>query len=481
MVRVRFAPSPTGYMHVGNARTALFNFLFARNLGGKFILRVEDTDTERHLEEAVRVIYDSLKWMGLDWDEGPDIGGPYGPYRQSERLDIYRRFIKELKEKDLVYECFCSAKELENMRRQQLERGEPPRYTGKCRNLTEEEKERLRKEGRKPALRFKVPDKWIEWTDLVKGKIKIHSSQLGGDFVIVRPNGVPVYNFAVVIDDALMRISHVIRGEDHISNTPKQILLYEALGFEVPEFAHLPMILGQDKKKLSKRHGAVSVSQFKEDGYLPEALVNFLALLGWYPKDGKEVMTLKELISKFDIKDVSRSNAIFNVEKLNWLNREHMKRYSDKELTDLLIPYYKRAGFDVEGIEFEKLVKITSAIRDYLSKLSEAPKYAEVFFKDEFELEPEALDFMKNHEESLSVVESFLQLVEQEEVLDGQVFKKLVKKVQKKLKVRGKKLYMPLRICLTGRMSGVELDKLVEILGKDRVKERLERSLKRMS
>jgi glutamyl-tRNA synthetase len=226
-VRVRFAPSPTGFMHVGNARTALFNYLFARHNNGTFILRIEDTDTERHSEEAVKVIYEALKWMGLDWDEGPDRGGPYGPYRQSERLNIYKEFIEKLKEKGLVYECYCTQEELEQMRKEQLERGEPPRYTGKCRHLTEAEKEKLRAEGRKPVLRFKVPeDRVVKFKDLVKGEIEINSRQLGGDFVIVRSNGMPVYNFVVVVDDALMKITHVIRGEDHISNTPKQLLLY---------------------------------------------------------------------------------------------------------------------------------------------------------------------------------------------------------------------------------------------------------------
>jgi len=333
-IRVRFAPSPTEFIHVGNARTALFNFLFARHNNGTFILRIEDTDIERHSEEAVNVIYEALKWMGLNWDEGPDVGGEYGPYRQSERLDIYKKYFEELKGKGLVYECFCTPEELDTMRKEQLERGEPPRYTGKCRDLTEEEKERLRAEGRKPVLRFKVPeDRIISFNDLIKEEIEIHSKQLGGDFVIVRSNGMPVYNFVVVIDDALMKISHVIRGEDHISNTPKQILLHEALGFPVPQFAHLPMILGTDRSKLSKRHGSTSVKEFRDKGYLSEAFTNFLSLLGWYPKDGKENLSMEELIERFDIKDVNSAPAVFDTTKLNWMNQVYSNFLKLKNLS----------------------------------------------------------------------------------------------------------------------------------------------------
>ncbi|WP_456465695.1 glutamate--tRNA ligase [Desulfurobacterium sp.] len=471
-VRVRFAPSPTGFMHVGNARTALFNYLFAKHNNGTFILRIEDTDTERHNEEAVKVIYEALKWMGLDWDEGPEKGGNYGPYRQSERKEIYKKYIELLKEKDLVYECFCTKEELDAMRQEQLSKGLPPRYTGKCRHLTEKEKEKLRAEGRKPVLRFKVPTgKTVTWKDLVKGTISISSEQLGGDFVIVRSNGMPVYNFVVVIDDALMKISHVIRGEDHISNTPKQILLYEALGFEAPEFAHLPMILGEDRSKLSKRHGSTSVAEFKEKGYLPEAFTNFLALLGWYPKDGKEILSMEELIERFDIKDVNSSPAIFNFEKLNWMNKEYIKSYDIKKLTKLIIPYLEEAGYEVEKFDFDWLTKVVEATRDYFTLLSDAPTYMETFLKDEFEIEKEALNFM--NEERLNVVKHFVEKVYQLDELNAETFKKAVKETGKELKAKGKNLFMPIRIALTGKMKGVELDILVSLLGKERVLKRL--------
>ncbi|WP_456454950.1 glutamate--tRNA ligase [Thermovibrio sp.] len=481
-VRVRFAPSPTGFMHVGNARTALFNYLFARHHRGKFILRIEDTDLERHSEEAVKVIYEALKWMGIEWDEGPDVGGNYGPYRQSERKEIYKEYIEKLKEKGLVYECFCTPEELEKIRKEQLERGEPPRYTGKCRNLTEEEKEKLRKEGRKPVLRFKVPkDRVIKFKDLVKGEIEINSNQLGGDFVIVRSNGMPVYNFVVVIDDALMEITHVIRGEDHISNTPKQILLYEALGFKVPQFAHLPMILGSDRSKLSKRHGATSVKEFKEKGYLSEAFVNFLALLGWYPKDGKEVLSMEELIERFDIKDVNSAPAVFDTTKLNWLNQVYIRRYPLSKLTELTIPYLERAGLNPEKFPRKWLEKVIEVIREYFTTLSDAPKYAELFLKDEIEIEPEALKFLKENPQRVEVIKLFYdKLKEFSKEIDQESFKALVKEVGKELKAKGKNLFMPIRIGITGKTSGVELPILAELLGRERLIKRLEKSLSQL-
>jgi len=481
-VRVRFAPSPTGFMHVGNARTALFNYLFARHHGGDFVLRIEDTDTERHSEEAVRVIYEALKWMGLDWDEGPDRGGPYGPYRQSERLEIYREFIEKLRKKGLVYECYCTQEELEQMRKEQLERGEPPRYTGRCRHLTEEEKAKLRAEGRKPVLRFKVPqDRVIRFKDLVKGEIEINSRQLGGDFVIVRSNGMPVYNFVVVVDDALMKITHVIRGEDHISNTPKQLLLYEALGFEPPEFAHLPMILGPDRSKLSKRHGSTSVREFKEKGYLPEAFTNFLALLGWYPKDGKEILSIKELIERFDIRDVNSAPAVFDTAKLNWMNQVYIRSYPIDRLTELIIPYLEKAGFDLSAFDRSWLERVVEVTREYFTVLSDAPVYMEVFLKDDFEIDEEAEKFIAENPDRLKVIELFYnRLRDFEGELDAGAFKRLVKEVGKELGVKGKNLFMPVRIGLTGKMSGVELPVLAELLGKERVLRRLENSLQRL-
>lgn len=474
-IRVRFAPSPTGFLHVGNARVALFNYLFARHNDGKFILRIEDTDIERHNEKAVDVIFRALKWMGLNWDEGPDVGGDFGPYRQSQRFDIYKRYAKTLLEKGLAYECFCTPEELESMRNEQIRKGEPPRYTGKCRSLTNEQKQKFLSEGRKPVLRFKVPEKTVIWNDLVKGRMVIDSNQLGGDFVIVRSNGIPMYNFAVVVDDTLMKISHVIRGEDHLSNTPKQILLYEAFGFQIPEFAHLPMILGSDKTKLSKRHGSTSVSDFERKGYLPEAFVNFLSLLGWYPEDGKEILSMNELIERFDLKDVNSSPAIFDVKKLNWMNEVYIRKYPIPKLTDLIVPYLKEANLDTSKFDRHWLEKAVAVTRDYMTVLSDAPKYMSELMTDEITISDDAMDFL--NPSRVEVIESFYERVKSMNALDSQSFKSALRSIGKELKVRGKELYMPIRIGITGKTKGIELDKLVDLLGKKRIEERLSRTL----
>ncbi len=474
-IRVRFAPSPTGFLHVGNARVALFNYLFARHNDGKFILRIEDTDIERHNEKAVDVIFRALKWMGLNWDEGPDVGGDFGPYRQSQRFDIYKRYAKLLLEKGLAYECFCTPEELESMRNEQIRKGEPPRYTGKCRSLTNEQKQKFLSEGRKPVLRFKVPEKTVIWNDLVKGRMVIDSNQLGGDFVIVRSNGIPMYNFAVVVDDTLMKISHVIRGEDHLSNTPKQILLYEAFGFQIPEFAHLPMILGSDKTKLSKRHGSTSVSDFERKGYLPEAFVNFLSLLGWYPEDGKEILSMNELIERFDLKDVNSSPAIFDVKKLNWMNEVYIRKYPIPKLTDLIVPYLKEANLDTSKFDRHWLEKAVAVTRDYMTVLSDAPKYMSELMTDEITISDDAMDFL--NPSRVEVIESFYERVKSMNALDSQSFKSALRSIGKELKVRGKELYMPIRIGITGKTKGIELDKLVDLLGKKRIEERLSRTL----
>ncbi|HHF43395.1 MAG TPA: glutamate--tRNA ligase, partial [Candidatus Aminicenantes bacterium] len=325
-VRVRFAPSPTGYLHVGNARTALFNWLFARQKRGAFILRVEDTDVERSRQEYYLRLMDDLRWLGLDWDEGPDIGGDYGPYRQSERLEIYRLYTQQLLEAGRAYYCFCSPEELEQARREALAAGRMPIYSGKCRHLSPEEAAARVARGEKAAVRLKTPDKGeVIFNDLVHGELHFQLEVIG-DPILVRSNGLPAYNYAVVIDDHLMEITHVIRGEDHISNTPRQILTYQALGWEPPQFAHLSMVMGEDNTRLSKRHGATSVDQFAQEGILPEALFNYLAFLGWSPPEGQEVLSREELVELFNLSRVSRSAAIFDYQKLYWLNRQHLKR-----------------------------------------------------------------------------------------------------------------------------------------------------------
>ena len=330
-VRVRIAPSPSGNLHVGTARTALFNYLYAKKVGGKFVLRIEDTDAERTSQAYIDNIFDSLKALGLNWDEGPDVGGPYGPYTQSERFDIYPKYVQILLEKGFAYECFCTPEELEAEKEEATKNKKAYVYSKKCENLTDIEKDRLRAEGRKPAIRFSVEkatkafhdSSIIHFDDLVKGDLH-QDTNLIGDFVIMKSNGSPTYNFAVVIDDMLMKISHIIRGEDHISNTFKQILIYEALGAEVPRFGHLGMILAPDRSKLSKRHGATAVSEFVEKGYLTDALINFVALLGWAPSDGNEIKSVDEIAQDFRINEVSSSNSIFEYDKLNWMNSQYI-------------------------------------------------------------------------------------------------------------------------------------------------------------
>jgi glutamyl-tRNA synthetase len=480
-LRVRFAPSPTGHLHVGNARTALFNYLFARHNGGTFVLRIEDTDIERHDEGALEKIYKCLRWMGIEWDEGPDIGGAYGPYRQSERMEIYRKFAEKLKTEGLAYECYCTPEELSAVRERQLKQGKPPRYPGTCRKLSSREKERLKREGRKPVLRFKVPeDRNIAFHDLVRGDIEINSAQLGGDFVILRSSGIPVYNFAVVVDDALMRITHVIRGEDHIPNTPKQLLLYEALGFEPPLFAHLPMILGTDRSKLSKRHGSTSVEEFMEKGYLSQAFTNFIALLGWYPKDGKEILSLAELVERFELKDVSRAPAVFDTAKLNWMNQVYMRNCPVSKLTELIIPFLERAGYSVSGIDRHWLEMAVSAVRDYMVTLSDAGKALDVFLNDDIRVEQKALEFILEKESRLRLIEALLKEVEKVKELKPETFKRILKNIGKELKLKGKELFMPVRIALTGKTEGVDINLLVPLLGRERVLKRLTLTLKQV-
>jgi len=339
-MRLRFAPSPTGLLHVGNARTALFNWLLARGQGGILILRIEDTDTERSTRASEDGICADLKWLGLNWDEGPNEGGPFPPYRQSERLPLYASYARTLLDTGHAYWCFCSAEQLEQERAAALAAGAPPKYSGRCRGLSREVAEARRAEGEPAAIRFVVPaDREVTFPDLVRGPVTFHTSVIG-DPVIVRSDGGPAYNFAVVVDDALMEVTHVIRGEDHISNTPRQLLIYEALGLTPPTFAHLSLVLGPDHAPLSKRHGATSVQEFRARGYLPEALVNYLALLGWSPGDGEELLSADEMARRFDVVRVSHSSAVFDTEKLAWINRHYMKVCESERLVDLAMPWF---------------------------------------------------------------------------------------------------------------------------------------------
>ena len=470
--RVRFAPSPTGFLHVGNARTAILNWLFAQHTGGKFILRVEDTDFERSTREFEQRIYEDLHWLGLNWNEGPDVGGDFGPYRQSERLDLYRKFAQQLLDEGKAFHCYCTPEEIEARNQAALARGEQLKYDGHCLHLTEEQKRAYEAEGRKPVIRFHIPQETIKFHDLLKDEISFEGENIS-DFVILRSDGVATYNFAVVIDDALMKISHVIRGDDHLSNTPKQVLLFRALGFDVPLFVHIPMILGGDRSKLSKRHGITSVRIYKEKGYLPEALVNYLSLLSWSSESGDEILPIDRLIREFDFSRMSRSAAIFDIEKLNWMNGWYIRNADLDRIVALSVPYLKKAGFPVSDREYIR--KVVQIARGYVDYLEQIPNQARIFFQEEVPIDSDEAREMMALESSQTVLRAFLDELSQVEELSAETFKQIMKTIQKKTGVKGKFLWMPVRIALTGQMHGPELPKVVEILGREKCQKFLTR------
>jgi nondiscriminating glutamyl-tRNA synthetase len=476
-VRTRFAPSPTGHLHIGGARTALFNYLFAKRYGGKFILRIEDTDLERSSIESEKVIIESLRWLGIEWDEGVEVGGPYGPYRSTERVDIYKKYVDVLFEKGYAYYCYCTEEELEAQRQELLSKGQMPRYLGKCRNLTEEQKRRFEQEGRKSTVRFKVPEGVkIVVHDLVRGDVEFLSDDIG-DFVIVKSDGIPTYNFAVVIDDHLMKISHVIRGEEHLSNTPRQILIYNALGFELPQFAHVSLILGKDRTKMSKRHGSTWVEQYKEQGYLKEGLINFLALLGWSPPEDKEIFDMKYLIENFSLERVSKNPAIFDIDKLNYINSQHIKLKSLDELTQMCIPYFVEAGYikeDEAQSKFEWLKKIVKSVYEGLDYLSQIKDRVDIFFNNEVKIEEDEAKEVLKWVHVNDLINVFENKIRQMNELTPEAIKLLFKEIQKETGYKGKNLFMPIRVALTGKTHGPELVEIIEIVGKENILKRLE-------
>jgi len=461
-MRLRFAPSPTGQLHVGNARTALFNWLLARGSGGTFVLRIEDTDFARSTKEADRAAFDDLRWLGLNWDEGPDVGGEHGPYRQSERLHIYRAHAVELMSSGKAYYCFCSEEDLEMERYRALREGQPPKYGGRCRNIPREEARHRVENGEPAVVRFRVPEaeRDIAFDDIVRGEVSFHSGVIG-DFVLLRSGGVPAYNFCVVIDDALMEISHVIRGEDHISNTPRQLLLYEAFGWKPPRFAHVSMVLGPDHSKLSKRHGATSVSEFRERGYLPEALANYLALIGWSPGENEELLPLEELARRFRIEDVGKSAGVFDPEKLAWVNRHYLKGAEADRLAGLAMPFLQQAGWvtdpSVAALEFlSSAVASAAASVDHLDQVPERLRFL-FDYSASRALEDPAI---RAEAEAASAVIGALAevLAASEPLLDRDAFRAAAAEVRQRTGVKGKELFHPIRIALTGEAEGMELD-----------------------
>ena len=476
-VRVRYAPSPTGHLHIGNARTALFNYLFARSQGGKFIIRIEDTDRKRNIEGGEQSQLNYLKWLGIDWDESVDVGGEYGPYRQSERNDIYKTYYEELLEKGLAYKCYCTEEELEKEREEQAARGEMPRYSGKCRNLTKEEQEKLEAEGRQPSIRFKVPQgEVIRFDDIVKGEISFETDGIG-DFVIVKKDGTPTYNFAVAVDDYLMKMTHVLRGEDHISNTPKQIMIYNALGWDIPAFGHMTLIVNENRKKLSKRDESIIqfIEQYEELGYLPEALFNFITLLGWSPVGEEELFTKEQFIEIFDVNRLSKSPAVFDTHKLKWVNNQYVKKLDLDQVIELTVPHLQKAGKvseELSGSEQEWVRKLISLYQEQLSYGAEIVELTELFFKDDIQYNREARTVLEE-EQVPEVLRVFAEKLEQLDSFTADEIKASIKAVQKETGHKGKKLFMPIRVATTGQTHGPELPQSIELLGKDTVLKRL--------
>lgn len=476
-VRVRIAPSPSGNLHIGTARTALFNFLFAKKMGGKYVLRIEDTDLDRSSEEYKQNIFDSLKALGLNWDEGPDVGGNYGPYKQSERFDIYPKFAQMLIDKGYAYECFCSNEDLDKEHEEALAKKIPYKYSRKCLNLTPEQKAELKAKGIKPSIRFKVDYKELTFNDLVKGELKFDTSLIG-DFAIMKSNGTPTYNFAVVIDDMLMKISHVIRGEDHISNTPKQILIYEALGAEVPKFGHLGMILAPDRSKLSKRHGATAVSDFIKQGYLTEALLNFVALLGWSPSDGVEIKNVDEIAADFRIGEISSSNSIFEYEKLNWMNGQYIKKMDLSKLTDLALPFIN--CYDLSKYNRKQLERIIEVTREPITVLTDLVNDTKYFF-DEPDYSEEGIKDLLNGEIAKKVLPYFKEQVEGYNFEDEEDIHNKLADLRTYFKeqfgYKPKETMWAIRAALTGRTRGADMVAIICLLGKDEVLKRLNNAM----
>jgi nondiscriminating glutamyl-tRNA synthetase len=461
-MRLRFAPSPTGQLHVGNARTALFNWLLARGQHAVFLLRIEDTDTERSSRASEAGILEDLRWLGLDWDEGPDVGGPRGPYRQSERLHLYRSYANELIETGHAYHCFCTPAELDAARRAALAAGRPPRYPGTCRELAAEEARRRVDAGQAAVVRFRVPpDAEVRFDDVVRGEVAF-ATEVIGDPVLLRPDGRPAYNFAAVVDDALMEITHVVRGEDHISNTPRQILFYEALGFAAPRFAHLSLVMGPDHTPLSKRHGATSVAEFRARGYLPEALVNYLALLGWSPGGGDELLPVDELARRFSLESVGHSAGVFDEEKLAWANRHYLKMADPARLAREACQYFERRGYvhQQTPAALAFLADILPLATGSVDRLADAPDRVRFLF--EFDAacavsDPEIARVLAEPG-AREVVEALAAVLQEVPRLTRESFREVAGRLKQRTAQKGRGLFHPIRVALTGQAAGPELD-----------------------
>lgn len=483
-VRVRFAPSPTGYVHIGGLRTALYNYLFAKQKGGKYLLRIEDTDRTRYVEGAVEGMINAMDWAGIPHDEGPVLEdgqivekGEYGPYTQSKRLDIYNEHVEKLIGNGNAYYCFCSKERLEKVREEQKARGLTAKYDGHCREIPLEEAKKRAENGEAHVVRLKLPlDRDVTFTDIVRGKVTMNTNDLD-DQVLVKADGYPTYHLAVIVDDYHMGITHIIRGEEWLPSTPKHVMLYEAFGWEAPKYVHLPNILNKNKKKLSKRQGDVAVEDFREKGYLPEALVNYIALVGWNPEDNEEIMSMDEMIDKFSLERVSKSGGVFDVDKLNWVNSHYIKNADLDRLTKLSIPYLIDSGLVTEkdGEErFEWIKKIVKTSQERILYMAQISEYAKRFFGEEVELEDNDVKEIINMEQVPSLLNIFKEKVKSAEEIDEVFGKKVFKEIQKEAGIKGKNLYMPIRAALTGQLHGPDIDLIIAILGRENIINRIE-------
>lgn len=475
-VRVRFAPSPTGYLHIGGARTALMNWAFARQYGGTFVLRIEDTDAERSTEASFEAMTASLKWLGLEWDEGTERGGPYGPYRQSECFQMYESEAERLLTAGDAYHCYCLPEELERRRTQALSEGRTSGYDNRCRLLSSSRKETFAHEGRRPVVRFRVPDaQAVVVDDMVRGRVRFDPGTIS-DFIILRADGRPTFHFANVLDDVRMRITHVIRGDDHLPNTPRHVLLYRALGAEPPRFAHHSLIHGPDGARLSKRHGATAIEEFKEAGYLPEAIVNWFGLLGFAPPDGREVFGLREFAQHLDLPALGKSAAVFDRAKLDWLNGIYIRNMPSERLWKLCEPYMARTGYEISEYPERELAEIVDSIRGNMTTLPDCVELAAPYFRPIEELlEPDAREYLKSTPAARQVVAAFAEELKSMNSLAPDGVKKIGRTLQKRVEVKGKDLYMPIRIAVTGRAHGPELTHALPLLGKARCLRRIEK------
>jgi len=468
-VRVRFAPSPTGSLHIGGARTALFNWLFARHYGGKFILRVDDTDLQRSTKESMKGILEGLKWLGIDWDEGP--------IYQSQRLDEYRKFANKLLDEGKAYYCFCTKEELEEMRRRAENEGRPFMYTGKCRNLTREQIEEYLKKGKRPVIRLKVPSEGKTIVhDIIRGDVEFDNSTID-DFIIMKSDNMPTYNFATVVDDYQMGITHVIRAEEHLSNTPKQILIYEALGLETPQFAHVSMVLAPDRSKLSKRHGATSVQEFEEQGYLPEAIVNYITLLGWMPKDGEEIFDVSKSIKEFTLERVSKNPAVYDVQKLTWINGHYIRNYDLDKLTEAVIPFLKDKNLIREEFDYDYIKKIVSIVREREKTLVDIADAMSYYFTEVNEYEEKGVKKYFTKEKVAEILKKAAETLKEVEPFDKFTTEKVYRKLVEELQISSGELFHPTRLAISGRTFGPGLFDIMELLGKERTIQRIEKAL----